>query len=229
MGVEPVETRGGEREKEKLPGYSTCARSYEKWHVSIATTVSASVYNRKNDSSRATPVYFNALCNPSFTDNPNIRRYITWTPDRDIKQNINKQNAVLTTHDSPWCRGTILVWELTWKTNAVDVMIKTHGLILSNFNCCYVGNTPANTTYACGWEIVGYRRGWNEVFRLLGYVAWGGLKSTFRNYLSVPSPGAKAYLELWILNRYSPETSVSEHLTPHDNPEDGRFFFLWLI
>jgi hypothetical protein len=35
---------------------------------------------------------------------------------------------------------------------------------------------------------VGFHRGWTELFSLLGYyVAWGGLKPTFRNYQSVPN------------------------------------------
>jgi hypothetical protein len=41
-------------------------------------------------------------------------------------------------------------------------------------------------------EIVGFRRGWNEVSRLLGYyAACGGLTPTFREYLSVPSSRVK--------------------------------------
>ena len=37
-------------------------------------------------------------------------------------------------------------------------------------------------------EIVGFCRGWTEFFRVLCYYsAWGGLKPTFRDYLSVPS------------------------------------------
>jgi hypothetical protein len=49
---------------------------------------------------------------------------------------------------------------------------------------------------------------------LLGYcAAYGSLKPTFLDYLSVLSL------------RVSPETSVSNHLTPHNNPEDGRIQF----
>ena len=67
-------------------------------------------------------------------------------------------------------------------------------------------------------EIAGHHRGWTEFIRLLGYYeAYGGLKPMFRDYLSVPF--------LWPLKMGpigSHETSVPRHLTPRNNPEDGR-------
>jgi hypothetical protein len=59
---------------------------------------------------------------------------------------------------------------------------------------------------------------------LLRGVRW--LKLTFRDYLSVPSSRVKlSSLTLWPLNVGeigNPETSVLNHLTPCNNPEDGR-------
>ena len=62
------------------------------------------------------------------------------------------------------------------------------------------------------------------LFRLLGYYsAWSGLKPTFRDSLSAPSSRT-----LWPLNMEptgNPKTSVSNHLTPRNNPEGGRIQF----
>ena len=50
-----------------------------------------------------------------------------------------------------------------------------------------------------------------ELFRLLGFdAAWGGLKATFRDYLSVPSTRVTMCKMSCLLN----------HLTPHNNAED---------
>jgi hypothetical protein len=49
--------------------------------------------------------------------------------------------------------------------------------------------------------MLGFCRGWTEFFRLLGYYAeWGGLKQTFRDYLSVLPSRVKLLLwqfDLW--------------------------------
>jgi hypothetical protein len=54
-------------------------------------------------------------------------------------------------------------------------------------------------------EIIGFRSGWTETFRRLGYYAtWSGLKPPFRNYLSVVSSRVNLYM-LDILNCHVPE------------------------
>ena len=64
-------------------------------------------------------------------------------------------------------------------------------------------------------EVVGFRRGWTEFFRLLGYhAAWDGLKPTFRDYLSVQFSNVK-------MSKKDILTSVLNHLTPRNNSEDG--------
>ena len=40
------------------------------------------------------------------------------------------------------------------------------------------------TVYVKFLNVIGFRRGWTKLFRLLGYYSlWGGLKPTFRDYL----------------------------------------------
>jgi hypothetical protein len=66
-----------------------------------------------------------------------------------------------------------------------------------------------------------------EFFRLLRYcAAWGGLKPTFQDYLSVTSSRVKEHLDPWKMGPSgSLETSVSKHLTSRNNPEYGRIRF----
>ena len=65
-------------------------------------------------------------------------------------------------------------------------------------------------------EIAGFRRGWTEFFLFLGhYEAWDDFKPTFRYYLSVPPTKVKlGPIGSW-------KTSVSNNLTPLNNPEAG--------
>ena len=78
-------------------------------------------------------------------------------------------------------------------------------------------------------EIPGFFRSWTEFFRLLGWcAAWGGLKSTFRGHLSVAPLKVKMSWPYWPLGLGpigSPETSVSNHLTPRNDPEDWKIQF----
>ena len=70
-------------------------------------------------------------------------------------------------------------------------------------------------------EIAGFRCGWTEFFRLLGYyTAWDGLKLTLWDYLSVLSSRVKKSFKMGSMG--SPETSVSKPITPRNNPENGR-------
>ena len=58
---------------------------------------------------------------------------------------------------------------------------------------------------------------------LLGcYAAYGGLKPTFRDYLSATNFKDQAS---WMGLIGDPETSVSNPLTPRSNSEDGRIQF----
>jgi hypothetical protein len=56
-------------------------------------------------------------------------------------------------------------------------------------------------------------------------VAWGSLTPTFRDYLSVPSSRVKLSLDILTL-KYgkigSPKTSVSNNITPRNNPNDRK-------
>jgi hypothetical protein len=61
---------------------------------------------------------------------------------------------------------------------------------------------------------------WPDVLRVLGcYAACGGFIPTFQDYLSVPF----SRIKLRLID--SLEISVSEQLTPRNNPEDGRIHF----
>jgi hypothetical protein len=76
-----------------------------------------------------------------------------------------------------------------------------------------------------GCEAAGFRRGWTELFRLLGgYAAWVGLKPTFRDYQR-PRTSGQACLTLED-GTGSLVTSIWNQLTPHNYPEDGKFPFL---
>jgi hypothetical protein len=72
------------------------------------------------------------------------------------------------------------------------------------------------------WYLVGFGRGWTEYFRLLScYAAWGDLKPIIKG---------QACWTAWPLKMGpigSSETSVSEHLAPRNNPENGRIQ-LWV-
>ena len=74
--------------------------------------------------------------------------------------------------------------------------------------------------------IIGFRRGGHKFFRFLGYyVACVCLISTLRDCISCPSrvmlsKKNKSTFENGTLG--SPETPVSIHFTPRNNPEDGR-------
>ena len=73
--------------------------------------------------------------------------------------------------------------------------------------------------------IAGFRRGWTQFFRLLGYyVAYSDLKPTFRDYISVPYLRVKLCVSLTPENRTmtSPETSASSRLRPRNNPPEER-------
>jgi hypothetical protein len=74
-----------------------------------------------------------------------------------------------------------------------------------------------------------FRQRLNEFFRLLGYYpTWGDLKPTFRDYLSVPSSRAKlSFLKMGPIG--SPETSVLNHLTLRNSPEDRRIQRIWSV
>ena len=59
-------------------------------------------------------------------------------------------------------------------------------------------------------------------FRLLGYyTSYGGLKRTFRHYLSAPPLRDSLKVE----QIGSPETFVSNHLTPRNTPEEEKIQF----
>jgi hypothetical protein len=66
--------------------------------------------------------------------------------------------------------------------------------------------------------------GWSELFRLLGYYAeYGGLKLTFRDYILVPSSNGQGVSWLLMMGPLgSPETSVLNHVTLRNNPEDRK-------
>ena len=57
------------------------------------------------------------------------------------------------------------------------------------------------------------------------YAASGNLKATFRDNLSVPSSKVKLSNMTLKDGPDSPETSVPTHITPRNNPEDGRIQF----
>jgi hypothetical protein len=76
-----------------------------------------------------------------------------------------------------------------------------------------------------GFVIADFHRGWTNSSVFSGYSeAQGGLKLTFRDYLS-RLQGSRFFFDTLILEGKpisSPETSVSNRLTQRNDPEDGR-------
>jgi hypothetical protein len=110
----------------------------------------------------------------------------------------------------------------------------------SLYSCCSGGAYSCSHRKSGGvtgrlmCEIAGFGHGWNEFVSFLCCGAWGSFNPTFRDYLSVPSSRTKMYETIEDGPVGSPETSVSNHITPHNNPEDGRiqvgyWFPLWTV
>lgn len=91
-----------------------------------------------------------------------------------------------------------------------------------------VASWPPETEFCA---MLDFRRRWNKFFRLMSFYAeWGGLMSTFRNYLPVPSSRvmllSRTSWSFWIRPICGPETPVWSHLMQRKNPK-GKRIRLW--